>query len=72
MSYFTITTNKETALKIEKVFNSVVMGTHRSLELGDVNHSPGHSVVQIKSSKENGMIEPEDIFWLGHWSNDQK
>lgn len=68
MNYFKIITNKETALEIELFFKSDVLATSRSLELGEINHYQGYSDVQIKSSKQNGLIEPTDIFWMGYYS----
>lgn len=72
MNYFTITTKKETALKIEKFFQSRVLSEGRSLKLGQIRHEDGlvsgYSVVQIISTQDNGMITTEDIFWLGYFS----
>lgn len=69
MSYFTITTNKETADKIVAQCNYDAKYGGRSYKLGDVIHKEGFSIVQILSKEENGLIKAEDVFWLGHFSN---
>jgi len=68
--YFTITTNKEVALEIEKQCEFDARLNHRSYVLGSVNHYPGYSIVQLKP--KDILILPEDIFWLGRNSNPAK
>lgn len=65
--YFTITTNKETAEKIEaQCACDKSFGDVRSYKLGQVRHEEHYSVVQIIAKEEK--ITPEDIFWLGYFS----
>jgi len=68
MNYFTITTNKETALAIEQCFHSI-MGLKRSIKLGKINHEAKYSTIQIIANPEDGKMNPEDIFWMGFYSN---
>lgn len=69
--YFTITTTKEVAEQIERQcrYEEKILLT-RSYVLGTIAHNEGYSVVQIKARNEK--IEPEDIFWLGHFSAHNK
>lgn len=69
MSYFTITTNRETALEIEQCFKNPILSHGRSIKLGTINHERGFSTVQIVSDPEEGKINPEDIFWMGYHSS---
>jgi len=65
MASFILTTNKESAEAIEKLSASQEFLKHKSLKIGKITHHDGYSDVHILSSKENGLIEPKDIFWLG-------
>jgi hypothetical protein len=67
-NYFIITTCKDVAEKIENLSRSDAFLNGRSLKIGKICHHEGFSDVQIISTKENGLIEPQDIFWLGHFS----
>ena len=67
MNYFVITTNKEVATQIEKFFQSGILSHNRTIELGKVSHNDGFSDVQIIAAKEDEKMNPEDIFWLGHY-----
>lgn len=64
--YFIITTNKEVAEQIRKQCDFDERMGGRSYKLGEINHQPGYSDVQIIA--KNDKIEPADIFWLGHYS----
>ena len=72
--HFTITTNKDVALKIEKFFKSSTLTKDRNLELGSITYEKGlvsdYAIVQIKSKVGEDYIKPEDIFWLGFYSSD--
>ena len=72
--HFTITTNKDVALKIEKFFKSSTLTKDRNLELGSITYEKGlvsdYAIVQIKSKVGEDYITPEDIFWLGFYSSD--
>lgn len=66
--YFTITTNRDTAEKIEKqCIWDEKFKSGRSIVLGKIVHDDRFSVVQIKA-REGAKIKPEDIFWLGLFS----
>jgi len=67
-NYFIITTCKNVAEKIEKLSKRGVSLNGRSLKIGKICHNEGYSDVQIISTKESGLIEPQDIFWLGYLS----
>jgi hypothetical protein len=64
--YFIITTNREVAEQIERqcVFDAK-MGD-RSYKFGGISHHDGFSSVRIDAVKD--LIDPSDIFWLGHFS----
>ena len=67
-SYFTITTNPETAEKIKKQCEfDKKFGDTRSFRLGKIDTYKGltsdYSVVQIVAKQ--GQIKPSDIFFLG-------
>jgi hypothetical protein len=69
METFTITTDREVADAIEKLDRAGVFLRNRSIRIAQVTHHGSYSVVQIVSTKENGLIEPKDIFWLGWMSS---
>ena len=67
--YFTITTNKEVAQQIKEQCEWDEKYNHeRSFKLGKITHSDEFSEVQIEA-KDGFKISPEDIFWLGYFSN---
>lgn len=70
MNYFTITTSRETADKIEKVLQSDILMSERTLKLGKISHQGGWSTVQILANTEDGQINSSDIFWLGYYTGD--
>jgi hypothetical protein len=66
-SYFTITTNPETAQKIKKQCEWDARFGNRSYKLGQIRTEKGlvsdYSIVQIIANNEK--INPSDIFFLG-------
>lgn len=62
MAKFIITTNKETALAIENAITNPIAMQMRKLKLIGISHNSGYSDVAIDYSN------PEDIFWLGWWT----
>jgi len=64
--YFVITTNKEVAEQIERQCAYDEKFGDRSYKLGGISHHEGHSTVRIDAKAE--LIEPSDIFWLGHFT----
>lgn len=68
--YFSITTNYDTAKKIEKQCEQDAKNGDRSYVFGGAIHDVGFSVVCIKA-KDGLKIEPSDIFFLGLFCNTQ-
>jgi len=68
--YFTITTNYDTAKKIEKQCEFDAKNGDRSYIFGGAVHDVGFSIVCIKA-KDGLKIEPSDIFFLGLFCNNQ-
>lgn len=67
-AYFTITTTREVADNIERVLKSPVH-SKRSICVGNIRNEQNYSVVQIIAKEESQKIQPEDIFWLGYFTN---
>lgn len=65
--YFTITTTREVADNIERVLTSQIHAK-RSIQIGGIMHEDTYSVVQIKAREKDKKIEPEDIFWVGYFT----
>ena len=68
--YFTITTNHDTAKKIEKQCEYDAKLGNRSYIFGGARHEATYSVVCIKA-KDGLKIELSDIFFLGLFCNNQ-
>ena len=64
--YFIITTNREVAEQIRQQCAFDEKFGNRGYKLGDIDHHPGYSNVQIVAKNEK--IDPADLFWLGHFS----
>lgn len=70
MKNFTITTSKETADKIQKVFTFDILRNGLTIKLGTVSHKNGWTTLQIVADPEDGQIDASDIFWLGYYTGD--
>jgi len=68
MAHFIITTNREVAEKVEAFSKSKVLNKNRSCKVDKVTHDTGFSTIKICSTEDGGLIKPEDIFWLAHYS----
>lgn len=68
-TYFTITTNKETAIEVETYAKwEEKVGIERSYKLGNIDHQTNYSVVQICRADIDIPINPSDVFFLGKLS----
>jgi len=63
---FTITTTKETALKIEKQCAFDAKFDQRSYQFNGIEHYAKFSIVSIIAKDKT--ISPDDIFWLGYYT----
>lgn len=70
MAKFIITTNSEVASQIQKFFRSSI-SDGRSIVLGGISENTGFTDVLICSAKDDELIRPEDIFWMGYYSNEK-
>ena len=72
MNYFVITSTREVIEEVEGFFKSWVLSERRSIRLGGTTHYPTYSTAQIVAVPDEGLIDPTDIFWLGHFSKKSK
>lgn len=64
-----ITTNKETAIALEKHCNwEAINGSNKSYKLKEIRHEENYSVILLEPSFEHKTIDPADIFFLGYYS----
>lgn len=69
--YFTITTTRKVSDNIESVLSDA-LHSNRSICVGTVRHETNYSIVQIMPKEKGRKIEPEDIFWLGYFTQLQE